>query len=131
MRAASGNLAATAKVPSSLRGDRPAGERRVAHPDRAGCFAIWTQGHSAGTHATAPHPPELEGRGGASGGRRTGAMATTVEAGPRAAAQTASRYLDELDKRVLIFDGAMGTSILARGGARPCLDSSGHRSRPP
>ena len=42
-------------------------------------------------------------------------MATTAETRPRAAAQTASRYLDELDKRVLIFDGAMGTSILARG----------------
>jgi 5-methyltetrahydrofolate--homocysteine methyltransferase len=38
-------------------------------------------------------------------------MATTIDAGTRAGAGTGSRYLDELDKRVLIFDGAMGTSV--------------------
>ena len=42
-------------------------------------------------------------------------MTTTVERGARAARQGESRYLDELDRRVLIFDGAMGTSVQSMG----------------
>lgn len=41
-------------------------------------------------------------------------MTTTIDQQPSAARSTGSRYLDALDRRVLVFDGAMGTSIQAR-----------------